>query len=571
VAALEKAVAQTGKDTNFMRLERKKQVQLLEMLCNPCGGEAASSSSSDKARLKFAAWVGVDALFSLLEFEQELQAPSAEMCGLLATSIGWCALAMGAGDDAGSGIGKGKGNGRPTARGGRPRPMVSSVVSTDISKGRSNSGSSMSNSITGSASAVTLEALLASLGGGGGNSGSSGAGARKCSLSTSHVVPHLLRVLELSHGTLFKYNSGVPDLDPTTNPGLLRHLSVSTKLNPHDEGLVRVTSSAMGAGVASSIVSANGAPTPTYTSDGQPNPFVAVDLNGADGLGRLLVSHYTLRHGFSVRHGSDYAAMRSWVLQGSNLESPPAESTEGWDILDSRFHDERLGGDYNSATFEAANKGKGNGVAYRHFRIQMSGPNSSGDNRLSVCALELYGRVVQSTGVQQQRAACQLCLRLLHRLLSQGNDGAEVEGGAGNVVGAVYGYGGVQLLLDMVHDCPEYVCSIIATMLKAQAFGPDTLSRGDPQRQKQMLQLLCMSEGKIGASAGSLGEGGAEKVRAARTALKQAKQTFFSGLSLDVLMELSETPACLEDAQFHQLCIDAMILLSSTPCWAGPA
>jgi hypothetical protein len=304
-----------------------------------------------------------------------------------------------------------------------------------------------------------------------------------------------------------------------------------------------------------------------YTADGQANPFMAVDLNGSAGLGRLLVSHYTLRHGFSVRHGDDVAAMRSWVLQGSNAESPSTESAEGWEILDSRFHDERLGGDYNSATFEVGSQGVGNSVAYRHFRVQMSGPNSSGDDRLSICAIELYGRVVQSTGAQQQRAASELCLRLLHRLMSQGVDGdgagAGMADGPGNVVGAVYGHGGVQLLLDTVQEYPEYVCAIIATMLNAKAFGPDTFGRGDPQRQKQTLQLLCMSEGKQ--------FGGSEKVKAARLMLKQAKQAFLRGLSLDALMELSETPACLADAQFHQLCIEAMVLSSSMPCWAGPA
>ena len=162
----------------------------------------------------------------------------------------------------------------------------------------------------------------------------------------------------------------------------------------------------------------------------------------------------------------------------------------GWEVIDSRFHDDSLGGDYRSATFEVCNKGAGSGVAYRHYRVTMSGPNSSGDDRMSVCALELYGRVVQSSGLRQQRAACELCLSLIGRLLATDATGisagagasmgvstgvgASDGGGAGHIVAALYGHGGVALLLDTVHEYPALTCSIIASMLRSKAFGPDT-------------------------------------------------------------------------------------------------
>ena len=109
-----------------------------------------------------------------------------------------------------------------------------------------------------------------------------------------------------------------------------------------------------------------------------------------------------------------------------------------------------------------------------------------------------------------------------------------------------------------------------------------------------MLQLLCMkvpvtasehrssavsvnvaggtdSEAARASAEAAQAEQPRAQLRRAEEGLQQAKQAFLRGLGLDALMALSESPACLADAQFHQLCVDSMILLSSTPCWAAGA
>ena len=69
----------------------------------------------------------------------------------------------------------------------------------------------------------------------------------------SRLLPHLLRIIEFSHGRVFKYNSQASDFDPTNNQGLVGYLSTlcnGKSNNPHEEGLVHVTSSRMGTGSA---------------------------------------------------------------------------------------------------------------------------------------------------------------------------------------------------------------------------------------------------------------------------------------------------------------------------------
>lgn len=99
----------------------------------------------------------------------------------------------------------------------------------------------------------------------------------------------------------------------------------------------------------------------------------------------LVPNYYSIRHGLSGGDGR----LRSWVLEGSN--GGCAESgllTTSWVVLRVHKNDDALPDKaFSVASWEV----EGAVTAYRHFRIRMTGANSSGDWRLLCAGIELYG------------------------------------------------------------------------------------------------------------------------------------------------------------------------------------
>ena len=93
------------------------------------------------------------------------------------------------------------------------------------------------------------------------------------------------------------------------------------------------------------------------------------------------VNHYCLRHGWS---NGGYR-LRSWELQGSEGDSA------GWVTLRKHTNDEVLANKGFATAGWAVEGGKG---SFSQFRVLMTGPNSSGYNRLACAGLELYGTLL---------------------------------------------------------------------------------------------------------------------------------------------------------------------------------
>jgi hypothetical protein len=134
------------------------------------------------------------------------------------------------------------------------------------------------------------------------------------------------------------------------------------------------------------IVSRNVDHCPNYTNNVE-NSWVEIDL----GPRRLfLADFYTLRHGSS----STGNALRSWVLEAKVNNDP----NTNWVLLKIHENDESLSEEPNSsssweinALSEESDDFSTSMIGFRMFRITSIGMNSSGNNCLFCCGLELYG------------------------------------------------------------------------------------------------------------------------------------------------------------------------------------
>jgi hypothetical protein len=103
------------------------------------------------------------------------------------------------------------------------------------------------------------------------------------------------------------------------------------------------------------------------------NAWVSIDL----GEGRsLVVNYYSLRHGDS----GGLSRLQSWDFEGSNDT-----------VLRVHTNDDSLP---NEAFSVAAWEVEGANQAYRHFRIRMTGENSTGGHGLCCAGIELWGRLL---------------------------------------------------------------------------------------------------------------------------------------------------------------------------------
>jgi len=146
--------------------------------------------------------------------------------------------------------------------------------------------------------------------------------------------------------------------------------------NPHNAGLITVTSSSLESGQLATFVGngpQQGGNSSLYTNSSQTNAWFQIDLKDQ----KAKVTHYTLRHGYT---GGSYFP-RTWQFQGS-------EDGSTWVTLKQHNNDSSISTQMASKTFPVDQK---NPPFQRYFRIYNTGANSSGNNYLMISGIELYG------------------------------------------------------------------------------------------------------------------------------------------------------------------------------------
>mmetsp|Transcript_22165 Transcript_22165/g.57833 ORF Transcript_22165/g.57833 Transcript_22165/m.57833 type:complete len:549 (+) Transcript_22165:57-1703(+) len=178
-------------------------------------------------------------------------------------------------------------------------------------------------------------------------------------------------------GTTWEYAS---DFDEN---GLLYWLGTNGKTtaytNPHTSGKVVVTPSSVESGGAAGFIEHAARGRTCFTENtALPGSSVVVQLPAP-----MVVTRYTLRHGYS--HGT--YMLGNWNLEGS-------EDGAEWVVLRQHLNDGSITGAFDTASWDA----NPDGLAFSHFRIFATGPDSSGHNYLMMSGLELYGRAGGGAG-----------------------------------------------------------------------------------------------------------------------------------------------------------------------------
>ena len=177
-------------------------------------------------------------------------------------------------------------------------------------------------------------------------------------------------------GMQFRFQS------PFDKNGVLYHIGTAggtrTYQNPHDTGDVVASLSQIGAGRLGLFVqheARQGKELYHRTDDSHP-AWMAVDLKTY----RLVPSYYALRHG---RDNQMYV-LRNWDLQGS-------DNSQSWITLRRHSNDTSLAEVAGSVAAWPLDASAVAGRSFRHFRIIMTGVDSSAHRYLHCCGIELYG------------------------------------------------------------------------------------------------------------------------------------------------------------------------------------
>eukprot|EP00960_Hanusia_phi_P073709 768070-Hanusia_phi.AAC.4 len=138
-------------------------------------------------------------------------------------------------------------------------------------------------------------------------------------------------------------------------------------------------------------------------------PWISVDLGEGRGL---IATAYSIMHG----SGSSTNALRSWRLEGSNNKT-------NWTTLREHYNDPRMqrAGQVETFFMQNLDSEVTRLQAFRHFRISLTGPNSSNAFSLCVCRLELYGRYIQlrTKLTQEHESAAVIIQRAVKEIFNQ--------------------------------------------------------------------------------------------------------------------------------------------------------
>jgi len=179
---------------------------------------------------------------------------------------------------------------------------------------------------------------------------------------------------------VFEYKTSFQD-------GLLEHIGTlggkAPYSNPHTLTLVVATRSS---NYYSDMSAADfvGREKKLSCTNSSPQSWMAVDIGATR---TLQINHYCLRHG--SMH-DNYYVLRHWELQGSN-------DGLNWTVLRQHSNDTSMGTTAYCEGHWEVNSPASN-TPYRHFRILQTGKNSSNNDELMCCGIELYGKLTISSG-----------------------------------------------------------------------------------------------------------------------------------------------------------------------------
>eukprot|EP00752_Nemacystus_decipiens_P009127 g8151.t1 len=145
--------------------------------------------------------------------------------------------------------------------------------------------------------------------------------------------------------------------------------------NPHDAGLVYVTSSGFKDGGAATLVSRRRVPCCTTDEEGS---WYCIDVGQNQ---KMQVSHYSLCHGSAVGE----CDLVNWVCEGYD------STIKMWVIVtqDTRNSPPCLKSPYGVGTWRVDTMGK----AFRFIRLRSTGVNGRLGHAMALCAIDLYGKL----------------------------------------------------------------------------------------------------------------------------------------------------------------------------------
>jgi hypothetical protein len=154
--------------------------------------------------------------------------------------------------------------------------------------------------------------------------------------------------------------------------GMVAFLSQKCGGNVHRMGVVKVTASSYySVRFPENVVDL--AANSYFYSEDQPNQWLCLDFQKAT----VIATRYSIQ---TRQYGGD-CHIRTWVVEGSAVE-------DEWVELDSQVDVDGLDGLAKVGSFEIAKR-----VQCRKVRIRQTGPNSAGNNHLSLGRFELFGEI----------------------------------------------------------------------------------------------------------------------------------------------------------------------------------
>lgn len=210
---------------------------------------------------------------------------------------------------------------------------------------------------------------------------------KPASVPADDVLP--LRLRKRSVGRLFEPPSALHSLGEASSStsgevpkGVIYYLatnfSKSEWKNPSLTGSIKVSFSSIEKGKTHNLVDLE--PQDCWSMD-IPASWVAIDLR----QGKLLLSHFTLRHGGS----SKMDTLRSWIIQACDNDG------DRWVEISRHSNDGSLHGPFGMHTFKVTTEQQ---RPFRQFRILQNGHNSGNSNFLSLSYIELYGLFFPKSG-----------------------------------------------------------------------------------------------------------------------------------------------------------------------------